>query len=182
MTVYFVKSTALDLIKIGHTTNLESRLSAISKDVLEIVLLGYREGDRELEQSLHKKFAEFHESGGGFLGREWFKDNRKLRYYISRHCVKPLSDMQIWGEKPEPGIRMRFRKLFFDNRVKRRRSIGITEISRETGIHVTMLRKYGYELPMQRVESDHIEALCAYFACDIDDLIYIEKRHPNERT
>lgn len=174
MTIYFVKSTALDLIKIGYTNDLIGRMNALSIEFLELTLLGYHDGDKDLEKSLHDKFSAFHERGGGFLGREWFSDNRKLRYYISRNCTKPSPDIEVWGRKPTPGIKIRFREMFFDNQVKHGRSVPVSEIARETGISTNVLRKYGYELPMYRVECDNIEKLCMYFECDLSDLIYLE--------
>ena len=65
------------LIKIGTTTNVEQRMKGIARgdtkgaDWLELgignlSLLGYIEGDREVERHLHKSFAK-HRAGG-----EWF--------------------------------------------------------------------------------------------------------------
>lgn len=173
MTVYFVKSTALQLIKIGYTTDLHSRLVTLSNEFLELTLLGYQDGDYQLEQTLHAKFSDARDNNG-FLGREWFRDTRKIRYYISRNCTKPSSDIEVWGSKPEPGIKLHFRRLYFENRVRHKRAIGITEIAKKTGIHIATLRRYGYELPMRSVSSEHIEKLCVYFDCELSELLCIE--------
>lgn len=80
--VYFVERE--ELIKIGVTTNLDSRLKAISggscmppgMTVGPVTLLAVEPGDRTLEQQLHRKFERSRAAG------EWFRPSRALRTYI----------------------------------------------------------------------------------------------------
>jgi hypothetical protein len=79
--IYFI--AADELVKIGHTTNLSSRLRSLrtaSPDELRILLV--KPGTRGDEQDLHRRFSEFR------ISREWFKlPSRSLS--ISRQTQRP---------------------------------------------------------------------------------------------
>jgi hypothetical protein len=66
--VYFLRR-ADGLIKIGTTKTLETRLAALSKSHGPLEIVRLINGDRAVEQSLHRKFRAFHEFG------EWFRDD-----------------------------------------------------------------------------------------------------------
>jgi T5orf172 domain len=79
--VYFVSTKQnQNLIKIGYTTNLASRLRSLrtsSPDELQIHLV--IPGSREDEQKLHRQFSSLH------IRREWFKRAQAIDDFIARH-------------------------------------------------------------------------------------------------
>ena len=77
--VYFI-ACGDDLIKIGHTTNLRSRLRSLrtaTPEELRVLLV--IPGTRDYEQELHRKF-EIHR-----VGREWFSWCDAITEFISSH-------------------------------------------------------------------------------------------------
>jgi len=86
--VYFC--SAVDRIKVGTSTNLESRLAALRTSIPDIELLGTVQGTRTLEKRLHRKFLEYHIKG------EWFTDCNEIRTWISKNCG------QLPGQLPTP--------------------------------------------------------------------------------
>lgn len=80
--VYFISSDA-DLIKIGFTTNLSSRLRSLrTAHPKELRILLVLRGSRDDEQGLHRRFAEHR------VGREWFKSCRAIEEFIARHVCR----------------------------------------------------------------------------------------------
>lgn len=78
--VYLLYSPLARMLKIGVTTDIDARLAAIcamSPDP-EMRLLGVLPGDRELEQTLHRRFASFRSHG------EWFHYTPELESAIKR--------------------------------------------------------------------------------------------------
>ena len=74
--IYFI--AADELVKIGHTTNLSSRLRSLrtaSPNELRILLV--KPGTRDDEQDLHRRFSEFR------ISREWFKLSEPITEYIA---------------------------------------------------------------------------------------------------
>lgn len=84
--IYFI-ACGDDLIKIGHTTNLRSRLrslrTATPKDLSVLLVVP---GTRDDEQELHRKF-EAHRAG-----REWFSRCDAITEFISAHRMTALAD------------------------------------------------------------------------------------------
>jgi hypothetical protein len=77
--VYFI-ACGDDLIKIGHTTNLPSRLRSLrTATPKELRVLLIIPGTRDDEQELHRKFAAYR------AGREWFSRCDAITEFISRH-------------------------------------------------------------------------------------------------
>jgi Meiotically up-regulated gene 113 len=77
--VYFI-ACGDDLIKIGHTTNLRSRLRSLrTATPKELRVLLVIPGTRDDEQELHRKF-EAHRAG-----REWFSRCNAITEFISAH-------------------------------------------------------------------------------------------------
>jgi hypoxanthine-guanine phosphoribosyltransferase len=77
--VYFIVCGD-DLIKIGHTTNLRSRLRSLrTATPKELRVLLVVPGTRDDEQELHRKF-EAHR-----IGREWFARCDPIMEFISSH-------------------------------------------------------------------------------------------------
>lgn len=75
--VYFLQASPDGLIKIGYTSNLDSRISSIRSDSpSEIRLLASVDGTRELEAELHEEFASYNQHG------EWFKPSREILQYV----------------------------------------------------------------------------------------------------
>jgi hypothetical protein len=79
--IYFVSAAQnQDLIKIGYTTNLESRLRSLrtsSPDELKIHLV--IPGCREDEGNLHRQFSSLR------VRREWFRRAQPIDDFIARH-------------------------------------------------------------------------------------------------
>jgi len=84
--IYFI-ACGDDLIKIGHTTNLRSRLrslrTATPKDLSVLLVIP---GTRDDEQELHRTF-ETHRAG-----REWFSRCDAITEFISAHRMTALAD------------------------------------------------------------------------------------------
>lgn len=75
-----------DTVKIGHTTNLESRLRSLrtsspNEPKIHLVI----PGSREDEQELHRRFASFR------VCREWFKRTKAIENFIAERapCSEP---------------------------------------------------------------------------------------------
>jgi hypothetical protein len=77
--IYFI-SAGDDLVKIGHTTSLRSRLRSLrTSSPKEIRVLLVIAGNRDCEQELHRRFAAFR------VCREWFKRSGPVDEFIARH-------------------------------------------------------------------------------------------------
>jgi hypothetical protein len=75
--VYFIQDSGSGLIKIGYSTNVNSRLQAIQQGMpTEVKLLKYIHGDKELESELHERFSESRQRG------EWFKPTNELLEFV----------------------------------------------------------------------------------------------------
>jgi hypothetical protein len=74
--VYFIETEDAQYIKIGHSVNPITRLAQIGT-WKPVRLLGYMPGSRDMETSLHSKFASDRTSG------EWFRASNELRLFIS---------------------------------------------------------------------------------------------------
>ncbi len=76
---YFAYSESLDLVKIGFSSNVRQRLTAIPvdrRDAGKLVLIGWQVGGPRLESELHDLFSTAHESG------EWFHAVPSIAEYI----------------------------------------------------------------------------------------------------
>jgi hypothetical protein len=93
--VYFI-SAEPDLIKIGCTTNLSSRLRSLrTAHPNELRILLAMPGSRDDEQELHRRFAEFR------VGREWFRRSKPIDDYIASKCgLRAKSDLEA-DEEPD---------------------------------------------------------------------------------
>jgi hypothetical protein len=75
--VYFISADD-DLVKIGYTTSLNSRLRSLrTAHPKELRILFVIPGSRDDEQELHRRFADF------CVGREWFKRCDAINDYIT---------------------------------------------------------------------------------------------------
>jgi hypothetical protein len=84
--IYFI-SCGDDLIKIGHTTNLRSRLRSLrTATPKELRVLFVIPGTRDDEQELHRKFS------GHRAGREWFFRCDAILDFISANRMMPPAD------------------------------------------------------------------------------------------
>ncbi len=79
--VYFLQSSdQFQLIKIGYTTNVRSRILALCGTIpTKIQLLGVEEGDRNKEKELHTLFKKFNSH------YEWYYPHKKLEDYIANN-------------------------------------------------------------------------------------------------
>ena len=78
--IYFLQR-ADNLVKIGTTTNFYKRLSALEKQHGKLKPLAWREGDRSLEQKIHKQFSEYR------VVHEWFYLSDALLEYMKLDAV-----------------------------------------------------------------------------------------------
>jgi len=77
--VYCIEASGLDVIKIGWTVNLNSRLRALQcASPVELAVVASFEGTRSDEQSLHRRFAGDRVRPGG----EWFRASSELLAFI----------------------------------------------------------------------------------------------------
>jgi hypothetical protein len=89
--IYFIAAER-DLIKIGFSTNLASRLRSLrTAHPGELRILLAIPGSRDDEQQLHRRFAEFR------VGREWFRSSKTINDYISE-CIQQGRDQASWLE------------------------------------------------------------------------------------
>jgi hypothetical protein len=100
--VYFMLAEAepfQPLVKIGTTTDVNARMTQVGRQLRKgpdwlqdfpadaFTLMGFVIGDRELEQQLHRAFADH------TAGREWFvfpPIEAAIDMFLSDHCVCPL--------------------------------------------------------------------------------------------
>lgn len=76
--IYFLQRSD-GAIKIGTATDFNSRLAMLTRQHGKLELLGAMDGRRDLEQQLHKQFAEYR------IGRtEFFREHDELRAYIAK--------------------------------------------------------------------------------------------------
>lgn len=82
--VYFISSD--DKIKIGYTKNIKRRLKQLqTSNSSQLILLGYIEGDKNVEKQLHKRFAQYRIRENG----EWFNCNDEILDYINEYNLEP---------------------------------------------------------------------------------------------
>jgi hypothetical protein len=76
--VYFVEAIGLNLIKIGHTQFLKSRIKALETQCpVPVILIGTILGNRAVEVSLHWEFRHIRSHG------EWFEKTDNLMKRIT---------------------------------------------------------------------------------------------------
>ena len=82
--VYFISSD--DKIKIGYTKNIKRRLKQLqTSNSSQLLLLGYIEGDKDVEKQLHKRFAQYRIRKNG----EWFNCSDEILDYINEYNLEP---------------------------------------------------------------------------------------------
>lgn len=80
--IYFMHAPGAGLVKIGATSNLNSRLMALQNgSPLPLVLLGCMDGDKAVERGLHKQWSALRAHG------EWFQATAELMAYIKTACA-----------------------------------------------------------------------------------------------
>lgn len=67
-------------------------------------------------------------------------------------------------------IRFRLKELVADKEFREERVVTLSEIAEQTGIHRATLSKIANERGYN-TGTDNVDKLCAYFGCDIQDLI-----------
>jgi hypothetical protein len=84
--IYFI-ACGDDLIKIGHTTNLRSRVRSLrTATPKELSVLLVIPGTRDDEQELHRRFSAHR------AGREWFYRSDAILEFISAHRMTAPAD------------------------------------------------------------------------------------------
>lgn len=98
--VYFVRATPVDLIKIGFTTSIRSRLSNLTTDnACSIALVGLMPvKSKASEALLHKQFAALRDHG------EWFRPDAKLLKVIEKKAPLPEAIVQELQGLPDHGL------------------------------------------------------------------------------
>lgn len=94
--VYFISNGSR--IKIGYTTNLRERISALSLRREDVVLL--LSGGMDLERALHRRFKHARVNN-----TEWFAITRQLRDFIARVAPLTLPSLGVPGADPMDGMR-----------------------------------------------------------------------------
>lgn len=94
MTVYFITAERFgDLVKIGHTSDLNTRMAAIAhRFQCPIELLAMCEGGADVENAFHAVFAE------SLVENEWFSRTKILDTLINRFAGS-VTGKRFWGRK-----------------------------------------------------------------------------------
>lgn len=80
--VYFVVADAVKMVKIGVTTNLRERLSAIrTSSPVSVRVAGFVLGGRKTERRIQLSFHEHHSHG------EWFRLEGRLAEFVQEHAL-----------------------------------------------------------------------------------------------
>jgi hypothetical protein len=78
--VYFAESLKTGLVKIGHTTQIKTRMQFLSVDERRINLLGVTDGGLAREREIQANFARF------LVKYEWFLPSPLLLEYVAVNC------------------------------------------------------------------------------------------------
>jgi len=96
MSVYFILSKELGMVKIGFAKDPVSRLGKAQVDSpTALGLLAFEDGDKVIEKCRHEEFAEYRKRG------EWFSFEGRLRAFIEG--LPPYTSRKaerVFGEKP----------------------------------------------------------------------------------
>lgn len=84
--IYFARRECDGLIKIGTTSQLGRRLSALRRDHGTLTLLATQEGGFTKERALHERFAKLRVEG------EWFRSGHLLTKHIKRLASKAATE------------------------------------------------------------------------------------------
>jgi len=77
--IYFVQSTDSRLIKIGYSTNVQSRIASLQTgNGSKLKFLWETPGSMKDERALHQRFSSYREEG------EWFRPTRELLVHIAK--------------------------------------------------------------------------------------------------
>jgi hypothetical protein len=88
--VYFVQSVEGGLVKIGFTRKLQERIGTLNRmGAAALSFLGSLAGDRELEQSLHERFARARVRG------EWFSLTPDLLRFLVLQNMTPTVKVTV---------------------------------------------------------------------------------------
>lgn len=89
--VYFIADTIKDVVKIGFSKDPRKRLRQLqTSNSNTLVLLGYIDGDRDMETHLHILFEKYKLSGEWFsldkdnVILDYINTNNLLNYYVDR--------------------------------------------------------------------------------------------------
>ncbi len=85
--IYFIAQNN-NTIKIGYSKNIKKRINSLkTASPYPLLLLGYIEGNMDMEKFLHEKFKRFH------LEREWFsvsedsRDSREILDFVNDNTL-----------------------------------------------------------------------------------------------
>lgn len=127
--VYFLKHK--NLIKIGYTKKLASRIDALQRKFRGSVLLKSIAGFREKEKELHKIFNADHAYG------EWFNATPALMAYI--HLVDPTAD--DLSESPDVVLDKTLKQIGNDVKCMRlKKNLTQEELRNKIGVSLTAIR------------------------------------------
>jgi len=87
--VYFIYAAEINRVKIGTSNDPEMRLYALSKQApCEYTIIGLTQGDYDVEQAIHERFAQYRVYG------EWFTYSPEIADYVARYTVKHTDDLE----------------------------------------------------------------------------------------
>ena len=82
--IYFIAQNN-NTIKIGYSQDIKKRIKSLkTASPYPLLLLGYIDGDREMEKYLHEKFKKLH------MEREWFnvsEESREILNFINDNTL-----------------------------------------------------------------------------------------------
>lgn len=95
--VYFAVSSLKRMCKIGFTINLYDRINTLETQSGEkLILVGYKEGNQQLETKYHQKFKHLRSIG------EWFVLNKELKSFLWKEFTATrliLSKLPLYPSK-----------------------------------------------------------------------------------
>lgn len=92
--VYFVLCSQVNAVKIGYTTNLKARLSALQTgNPQRLKVLGWMDGGKAQESAAHQAFSDYHTG----LGEWFFFENELVDYVLAVIRNQPnFVDPVVW--------------------------------------------------------------------------------------
>lgn len=95
--VYFILNN--DKVKIGYTKNVKKRLKQLqTANGDNLILLGYIEGDKNVEHQLHEKFETYRIRDNG----EWFFASEAIINFINENNLNKNIRIEYIDEKYVP--------------------------------------------------------------------------------
>ena len=100
--IYFVEAHGANVVKIGYSEDVKSRIKALSQgSPHKLILLGTMEGNMQDEERLHQAFESQHVRG------EWFKLSPQIKDFIRANTTKTYGQRSSRLTSPKTVIKKR---------------------------------------------------------------------------